>query len=306
MRKGDPNYKSTTRDVKRILGELQSAGVDGIIIDLRGNGGGFLNEAIELTGLFIDRGPVVQVRNSSGQVKVENDFDSGIVYSGPLAVLVNRLSASASEIFSAAIQDYRRGLVLGSQTFGKGTVQNVVKLGRFFPRSSQKYGQVKLTIAKFYRISGGSTQHVGVLPDITFPSRYSVMDIGEDSQPNALRWDEIQPVNYRIYDTTLKDFIPRLRKMHLARIAQDREFQYLEEDIKELKKRKEEKIISLKLDERKKEQEAAEAKKERRKKERGEDEKGHAKTFVLEEGGHVLLDLVLLQEGKPAERKKKQ
>jgi len=303
MRKGDPNYKSTTRDVKRLLGELQSAGVDGIVIDLRGNGGGFLNEAIELTGIFIDHGPVVQVRNSSGQIKIESDYNNGVVYNGPLAVLVDRLSASASEIFSAAIQDYRRGLVLGAQTFGKGTVQNVVKLSRFFPRSSQKYGQVKLTIAKFYRISGGSTQHVGVLPDITFPSRYSVMDIGEDSQENALRWDEIRPANYRIYDAALKDFIPRLRQMHLARIAKDREFQYLLEDIEELKKKKEEKTISLQIEKRRKERELAEAKKERRKKERGEEDK-HAKTFLVEESGHILLDLALLQRGKLAERQK--
>ena len=303
MRKGDPNFKSTTRDVERLLGELQSAGVDGIIIDLRGNGGGFLNEAIELTGLFIDHGPVVQVRNSSGRVKVESDYDKGVVYDGPLAVMVDRLSASASEIFSAAIQDYRRGLVLGSQTFGKGTVQNVVKLGRFFPHSDQKYGQIKLTIAKFYRISGGSTQHVGVLPDITFPSRYSVMDIGEDTEDNALRWDEIQPANYRLYDAALKEFIPRLRKMHLARISQDREFRYLQEDIEELRKKKEEKVISLQLEKRKSERKLAEAKKEQRKKERGEDKNDHAKTFVLEEGGHVLLDLVLLQHDKLAKRK---
>ena len=305
MRKGNPNYKSTTRDVKRILGELQSAGVDGIIIDLRGNGGGFLNEAIELTGLFIDHGPIVQVRNSSGQIKVESDYNAGMVYNGPLAVLVDRLSASASEIFSAAIQDYRRGLVLGSQTFGKGTVQNVVKLGRFFPRSSQKYGQVKLTIAKFYRISGGSTQHVGVLPDISFPSRYSVMDIGEDSQKNALRWDEIRPANFQVYDKSLRQFIPRLRKMHLARISQDREFKYLQEDIEKLKKKKEEKIITLQIEKRMKEREAAEAEKERRKKERGEDENGHAKTFIIEEGGHILLDLALLQEGKVTKRQEK-
>ena len=171
-RSGEKDYKSTTRDVKRLLQELKQANVDGIIIDLRRNGGGFLNEAVDLTGLFIDNGPVVQVKDSRGRINVEWDNKDGVVYDGPLAVIIDRFSASASEIFAAAIQDYGRGIIIGGQSFGKGTVQRPINLNQILRRNDNKFGQIKLTTAKFYRVNGGSTQHVGVTPDISFPSRY--------------------------------------------------------------------------------------------------------------------------------------
>src|SRR5690606_26095844 len=164
QRRGEKDFKSTTRDVKNLLTEINSENVDGVIIDLRNNGGGSLSEAIELTGLFIEGGPVVQVRNSDGSVEIGDDPDNSIVYDGPLAVMVNRFSASASEIFAGAIQDYGRGLILGEQTFGKGTVQNLIDLNRLTSRQRGQLGQVKLTIAKYYRINGGSTQNLGVIP----------------------------------------------------------------------------------------------------------------------------------------------
>ena len=160
FRAGDPDYKSTTRDVKKLITELQADKVDGIVIDLRNNGGGSLQEATELTGLFIDKGPTVLVRNSDGRVDVLADEQDGAFYKGPMAVLVNRLSASASEIFAGAMQDYHRALILGGQTFGKGTVQTIQPLN---------HGELKLTLAKFYRVSGQSTQHRGVVPDIAYP-----------------------------------------------------------------------------------------------------------------------------------------
>jgi len=303
MRKGNPVYKSTTRDVRRIIGELQSAGVDGIIIDLRNNGGGFLNEAIDLTGLFIDNGPVVQVRDMRGRLKIEKDHNSGLVYHGPLAVLVNRLSASASEIFAAAIQDYGRGIVLGSQTFGKGTVQNIEKLGRYFPQSKEKLGQVKLTVAKFYRINGGSTQHVGVIPDISFPSRYKVMEIGESEQKNALLWDEIKAARYNSYNGKLTANIPRLRAQHGARTNKNQEFKYLIEDIDEIKTRRAQKVISLNEDKRRLERKAADAKKEARKNEREENGRKKEDDAFLLESAHILADIIILDGNNIVETK---
>jgi carboxyl-terminal processing protease len=210
---GEKNFKSTTNDVARILQELQADTLDGVIIDLRRNGGGFLNEAITLTGLFIDTGPVVQVRSTTGKVSVEWDNDAGQAYSGPLAVLVDRVSASASEIFAAAIQDYGRGIIIGSQTFGKGTVQNAVGLNRFLPNTDQKLGQMKITIAKFYRIDGGSTQHVGVIPDISFPSRFEFMEFGESAQKNALLWDQIDKLEFASSGNPLKS----LKKIEIVK-----------------------------------------------------------------------------------------
>ncbi|MBN2426059.1 MAG: carboxy terminal-processing peptidase [Calditrichaceae bacterium] len=303
MRKGDPDYKSTTRDVERLLRELQSAGVDGIVIDLRNNSGGFLNEAIELTGLFIKSGPVVQVRAANGQVKIESDYSGNVVYDGPMAVLMNRFSASASEIFAAAIQDYGRGIILGSQSFGKGTVQNIIELDRFFPNKgadNQKYGQIKMTIAKFYRVNGGSTQHLGVTPDISFPSQYELMDIGENAEPNALKWDEINAAQYMPVNPELKQYIPRLKKLHLSRIKDDFEFQYIMEDIEEFKQQKEIKMVSLEENKRRLEREKAEERKKNRKEQRDKDEaengKKEADALILE-SGRILLDMKLIAMG---------
>jgi carboxyl-terminal processing protease len=218
---GDKNFKSATRDVARLLGELKAAGVQGVVMDLRNNGGGSLAEANSLTGLFIDTGPVVQVRDSRGQVEPQGDDESGMAWSGPLAVLVNRGTASASEIFAAAIQDYQRGLVIGEPTFGKGTVQNLVDLDRFAPSDSEKprLGELKMTIQEFFRINGGSTQLKGVTPDIEFPKNGDDKDFGESTYDNALKWTRIAPADYQMV-ANIGAYLPQLQKMHAARVAQ--------------------------------------------------------------------------------------
>lgn len=214
---GDPNFKSTTRDVRHLLYELNKENIDGLIIDLRNNGGGSLSEAISLTGLFIKTGPTVQIRNAKGAIRILEDRDPTHVYAGPMAVLVNRLSASASEIFAGAIQDYQRGIVIGSQTFGKGTVQSLQPLDR---------GQLKLTQSKFYRISGASTQNRGVIPDILFPSLFDSTDIGESAMPNALQWDTISTVSFPKYGN-INQWIGELQKRHEVRSDGSIEFEYL-------------------------------------------------------------------------------
>ena len=214
---GDPNYRSTTRDVKKLLEELRDQDVQGVIVDLRNNGGGSLQEAYELFGLFIPRGPVVQIRSAGGRTDVRGDRDPEVSWEGPMAVLVNRLSASASEIFAGAVQDYGRGLVIGSQTFGKGTVQALLPVNE---------GQLKLTIAKFYRISGQSTQHQGVIPDIQFPSAFDPKEIGESALDTALPWDQIRSLRYRPLDTP-QARVAQLIDRHQARIATDPNFKAL-------------------------------------------------------------------------------
>ena len=216
---GDPNYKSTTRDVRRLLREMKNEKIDGLIIDLRGNGGGSLQEANELTGLFIDKGPTVIVRNSRGRTDKQEDPDPEQLYSGPMAVMIDRLSASASEIFAGAMQDYGRALVIGSQSYGKGTVQSIQPLN---------HGQLKLTLAKFYRVSGQSTQNQGVLPDITFPSLYDDQKIGESTLPEALPWDTIPAARYRTY-TNFKPLLKTLDDKSRERTKDNAEFVYLYE-----------------------------------------------------------------------------
>ncbi len=294
MRKGQKDYASTSRDVERLIKELEGAGVDGIIIDLRRNGGGFLSEAVDLTGLFIEEGPVVQVRDSRGRVKVERDYDPKLVYDGPLAVLVDRFSASASEIFAAAIQDYRRGIIVGTQTFGKGTVQNIMPLSRIFPHSKEKLGQIKFTVAKFYRITGGSTQNIGVLPDITIPSRYEVMEIGERNEKNALLWDEIDPVPFDPVNPELPKLIPRLTKLHMSRVKNDREFQLILEEIENLRKEKERNQVSLNIEQRKKEREKREARKKLMKEIHKKSGYKKNEDFYIIETAHILSDYVAI------------
>ena len=194
--RGKKDYKSVTRDVKRCIDSLNALSVDGIIIDLRNNGGGSLQEAIDLTGLFIETGPVVQIKSSSGRIEVEKDFDRSIHYNGPLLVLNNSFTASSSEIFSGALKDYNRGLVVGESTFGKGTVQNLIDLDRFFPNSNLQFGQLKITLAKYYRVSGGSTQKIGVEPHIEFPNIYDRSIYTENSRINALEWDKIRDITF--------------------------------------------------------------------------------------------------------------
>ncbi len=313
QRRHDPDFKSTTRDVRRLIGELEEAGIDGLIIDLRRNGGGSLQEAIELTGLFIEDGPVVQVKSYVGSKKVESDPDPSITYSGPLAVLVGRFSASASEIFSSAIQDYGRGLVVGNQTYGKGTVQNLLGLNRFIKSNDEKYGQLKVTVAKFYRITGSSTQHRGVIPDISFPSIYNEMDFGEDKQIHALPWDEISPamswkqgLGAREYDQ-VSMFLSKLRLNSKKRTAKNREFKYIQEDIDEYILEKDRNAIFLKESVRKAKRDETEKRRflraDKRRADKGfaplkEGEKipaeDKAPDAILNESKRILSDLIFL------------
>ena len=240
---GDLNYKSTTRDVKLIIDSLKDAKVDAIVVDLRSNGGGSLMEAIDLTGLFLKQGPVVQVRDTKNKIEVGEDDDPSILWDGPMAVLIDRFSASASEIFAAAIQDYGRGIIIGTQSFGKGTVQNSIDLDQMMGEgaskvigNTNKFGQINLTIAKFYRINGSSTQHKGVSPDISFPMVFAADKYGESAEPAALPWDEIKRSNYK----TLANIAPIKRVLiekHDKRMKGNKDFEYLLADIKELKLR---------------------------------------------------------------------
>lgn len=235
FRAGDPDYKSTTRDVKKLLTELQKENVDGVVIDLRNNGGGSLQEATELTSLFIEKGPTVLVRNSDGRVDVLEDESPGAFYKGPMALLVNRLSASASEIFAGAMQDYHRALIIGGQTFGKGTVQTIQPLN---------HGELKLTLAKFYRVSGQSTQHQGVLPDIAYPSIIDTKEIGESALPEAMPWDTIRPAIKPETDP-FKPFLAQLKALHDKRTDNDPEFIFIRDRLALAQKLMEEKTVSL-------------------------------------------------------------
>ena len=295
MRKGMPDYASTSRDVARLLKQLEGAGVQGIIIDLRRNGGGFLSEAVDMTGLFIKEGPVVQVRDSRGRVKVERDEDPKIIYSGPLAVLVDRFSASASEIFTAAIQDYQRGIVVGSQTFGKGTVQNIMPLSRMFPHTKQKLGQIKFTIAKFYRVNGGSTQLKGVMPDIAIPSRFDVLDVGESSEKNALAWDEIEPVSYDVFNPNLRAEIPKLEQLHEKRMADNQEYKLILKEINEIKQEREKNQVSLNLAVRKKLRDEREKRKKELQKLHKKSGQKKNEDFYIIETAHILGDYAQMQ-----------
>jgi carboxyl-terminal processing protease len=252
--RGDKNFRSTTRDVHKLLDELKAEHVDGIVVDLRENGGGSLSEATELTGLFVGRGPVVQVKDSFGKVEVEQDPDSRVVYSGPLAVLVDRNSASASEIFAGAIQDYRRGVIIGEPTFGKGTVQTLVDLSRFVPGSSDDLGKLRLTMAQFFRVNGASTQHRGVVPDITFPSAEDASEQGERSLENALPWAHIAPALYSRQDWGLSSYA-WLRQQSERRVSKDKGFTMLRDQQRLLKELDETKTLSLNEKQRKAESE---------------------------------------------------
>tara|TARA_B100000745_G_scaffold190261_1_gene125027 strand:- start:12094 stop:14253 length:2160 start_codon:yes stop_codon:yes gene_type:complete len=243
------DYRSVTHDVKKLISELKEQNIEGLIIDLRNNGGGALSEASALTGLFIDKGPVVQIRGASGRVQVEYDTDKGVFYNGPLVVLVNGFSASASEIFAAAIQDYGRGIVVGSPTFGKGTVQTIEDLNNY-AQAQKPFGQVKFTTAKFYRINGGSTQNKGVIPDIEFPSFYAQDEYGESALDYAMPWDHMRKLTYRpVGDLSVA--AQSLLKQHEDRIEGDQEFQFIIEDIDALKARKNA-PLSLNMEQRKK------------------------------------------------------
>ncbi len=257
-RKGDKDFKSATRDVARILGELKREKVDNVLIDLRNNGGGSLVEAVELTGLFIDKGPVVQQRNADNKIDIESDNNPGLAWDGPMGVLINRGSASASEIFAAAIQDYGRGLIIGEPSFGKGTVQTLVNLDKFAQSDKARLGELKMTIAQFFRINGGTTQLRGVTPDIKLPVTSDMESFGESSYDNALPWVAIKPATY-VPAGDLKELFAPLQKRHEVRIAKDKDFQYLQEDLAQLRKLRKENAISLNEAVRRKERDAEEA-----------------------------------------------
>lgn len=254
---GDHDYKSTTRDVKRLIGELEEEGIDGLVIDLRNNGGGHLTEATALSGLFIDNGPVVQLRASNGRVSRLDDPDPvpRVAYNGPLAVLVNRYSASASEIFAAAIQDYRRGVIVGQQTFGKGTVQNLYSLDQYVRRRDDEgLGQLTLTIGKYYRVTGESTQHRGVDPDIALPSPIDATEVGESVRDTALPWDTISTTRFRAGEP-LDSTISALSASYLTRSKDDPDFQYFTAGIEDVEKARARTTVSLNIEERKRERE---------------------------------------------------
>ena len=257
------DYASATRDVDKLLTQLSADKVDGVVLDLRNNGGGSLDEAIELTGLFIDRGPVVQVRESGGRVVVNGDDDAGIAWEGPLAVLINRGSASASEIFAGAIQDYGRGLVIGETSFGKGTVQNLVDLDRWPANEEARFGQVKLTIAQFFRVSGGSTQNKGVVPDVAFPVSVDASEYGESTYDNALPWTRIAAVPHTRYGN-FAPLLPKLETLHAARIADAKEFQWWTQDVAQFREERAEKSISLNEAERREDRDREDAKRKSR------------------------------------------
>ena len=303
MQAGDPFYRSTTRDVSRLINELKTEKVDGMVLDLRNNGGGSLSEANSLVGLFIETGPTVQVKNANGEVELLGDSDSSVAYSGPLIVMVNRLSASAAEIFAGAIQDYGRGLIVGSTSFGKGTVQALRDLN---------HGQLKLTEAKFYRISGASTQHKGVEADITFPNVFQGADIGESALENALPWDTIDSARYLPYNG-FSHQLPALRIKSQERQIHDPDFRYLNEQIALAETLKKDTAISLNETKRRQEQDELDAKRlaienERREAEAANDEENSSvpeefaepskkekpedEAFVTE-AAQILLDTIL-------------
>ena len=340
---GDPNYKSTTRDVRLLLDTLKNIDkVDAVVMDLRANGGGSLLEAIDLTGLFIDKGPVVQVKDLRGNVEIDEDKQPGVSWNGPFGVIVDRLSASASEIFAGAIQDYGRGIIMGTQTYGKGTVQSSIDLNRLVnpsliqkmaalfkksenttavnvkdikgePNSSlildkdgvPQLGQINLTMGKFYRVNGSSTQHKGVMPDFNFPSVYPMDKIGEDTEPSALPFDMVKPSNFRVV-ADLNDIKASLSKLHKERMSVSVAYKILQEDIDEAKKRDGQTTITLNENKLKAERDALDAKSLSRLndlriarglapvKKGDKIGKDDAYDFVEEESLHIMIDLIKL------------
>jgi len=255
---GERDYISTTADVRRLAEELVEEGIDGLVIDLRNNGGGHLSEATAMTGLFIPNGPVVQLRDTRGSVEVLPDPEPEVVYEGPLVVLVNRFSASASEIFAAAIQDYGRGVVVGQQTYGKGTVQNLYPLDRYAPGNDPRFGQLTLTVGKYYRVTGGSTQHKGVVPDIVLPSPIDAHMIGESTQDSALPWDQISPTPFDSADSVAAT-LEVLAASHEQRASEDPDLQFLLNDIEAQEAIMDRTSVSLNLETRRQENERFEA-----------------------------------------------
>ena len=243
---GEKDYRSTTRDVHKLIDELKQEGVSSLVVDLRGNGGGHLTEATALSGLFIPQGPIVQLRETGGRVEVLDDPEPNVAWDGPLIVLVDRFSASASEIFAAAIQDYGRGIVVGQQTYGKGSVQNLYPLDRYALGPDPGFGQLTVTIGKYYRVTGESTQHRGVQPDITMPTAISTEEVGESTRESALPWDRIRPVDFG-RETQLLQTVAALEQAHEQRIAADPDFRTLLAELDSFEKVRTQKKVSLNL-----------------------------------------------------------
>jgi len=292
QRAGEKDYRSTTRDVRKLIDELKKEGVDSIVMDLRGNGGGFLPEAQSLTGLFIDRGPVVQVQFSGGDKEVLDDDQSGVAYDGPLVVLIDRFSASASEIFAGAIQDYGRGVVVGQRSFGKGTVQNLVPLSRWSARPVN--GQLTVTIGKFYRVTGESTQHRGVEPDVTLASPISLADIGESSLDDALPWDRIQAAGFG-QPGQLTPSIAKLVTEENARQRRDPDYRWWLADIAAVEKLRSQKSLSLNIETRKADRAALETERLTRENERRAARQQPALKAISELDSAELPDVILDQ-----------
>jgi len=305
--RGDKDYVSTTRDVRLLIEELKKDNVAGIVMDLRGNGGGHLSEATALSGLFIDEGPIVQLRDTTGRIEVLEDPAPALSYDGPLVVLVDRFSASASEIFAGAIQDYGRGIVIGQQTFGKGTVQNLYDLDQYARRNSEGLGQLTLTIGKYYRVTGDSTQNRGVLPDVELPSALDTSRIGESSRPGALPWDRIRAANFDNYGN-LDGEITQLKSAQLSRSADDPNYNFLLESIEASRELREQTSVSLNLEIRKAEQEARRQERLERENMRreatGEEiladkealDDAERPDIILEQAAEILTDLSVLLE----------
>ena len=257
LQKGDKDYRSATRDVARLLVDMKARNVDGVLIDLRNNGGGSLREALHLTGLFVGKVPVVQTRNANGDITVERNAETGLAWNGPMGVLVNRGSASASEIFAAAIQDYGRGLIIGEGSFGKGTVQTVTSLDRIAKNATPVYGELKMTIAQFFRVTGGTTQLRGVTPDVAYPQTSDDTQFGESSYDNALPWTRIKPADYApVGDMATR--LPRLLAWHESRIQHNRDIQALLENLAKVQELRKSNLISLNEGVRRKERIASE------------------------------------------------
>jgi carboxyl-terminal processing protease len=310
--RGEKDFVSTTRDVRRLIGELEAEDVDGLVIDLRGNGGGHLSEATALSGLFIDSGPVVQLRDTNGRIEVLKDPEPSTVYDGPLVVLVDRYSASASEIFAAAIQDYRRGVVIGQQTFGKGTVQNLYVLDQYTRKDLEPgLGQLTLTIGKYYRVTGDSTQHRGVIPDIELPSLLDTDTGGERSRPGALPWDQITATRFSS-QLPLDDTIIFLSEGQQVRSVGDPDFQYLVQDIAALDALRTQNSVSLNLELRRAELDTRRQARLDRENDRRTAlgleplesteklDEAERPDILLQQAAEIATDLVLLKSGEPA------
>lgn len=258
LRKGDKDYRSAGRDVAKLLADMKSQNVAGILIDLRNNGGGSLREAVGLTGLFVGKVPVVQTRNAKGGITVEKNVNTSVAWDGPMGVLINRASASASEIFAAAIQDYGRGLIIGEPSFGKGTVQTVADLDKIAKNASPVYGELKLTIAQFFRVNGGTTQLRGVTPDIGLLQGSDDSFFGESNYGNALPWTSVKAADYAPVDEITSQ-LPRLLAWHVSRVQRDRDYQGLLEDLAKARERRKNNVISLNETKRRKERADSEA-----------------------------------------------